>query len=491
MSIASHPKRRLKKLIGRTLEPLHLRVTSLPGDTETSPMQSPNARRALDFSTRLAQQSDLRKQYYRVKRQQRHRVSLDGDVRMQVRCHLRKYSEIEETQQRYLTALGSPVNNSSATPIRVLSALAADRFKRSSEEPKESERSHRDSTGDDSLVLPSDPTVSLADERHALIRYVTSYVDQHNALPPTTLQYYQLGSLIGKGAFGKVISAVHKLTNQPVAIKTIDKTLMAEEPKRKKLFQEVLILSKIRDKRVIRLLEVFESRKHLLLVMEYANGGDLLQYTKGKGRLDESESKLFFKELAEGLRVIHQTSILHRDIKLENILLSNSHVKICDFGVSRVLQKHVVLREQCGTPAYIAPELLVDKGYEGFASDVWSLGVCLFAMVAGYLPFQGKTASELHTAIKFAQVEYPPWFSPDLKDLLSHIFLSPPKQRITLKSLLSHPWLQLPVPAPNSDIKPYHELKEIGKRLFRPADPQQTAGLGISQGVRHVCTSKE
>jgi serine/threonine protein kinase len=405
---------------------------------------------------RLAQQTALRKHYYQVKRHQRlenHRRSLEEEAPFQARYHLRKYSEVGESQKGLTAALCSPLHAPPQNPIRVISALEVDRSKHKSEES---------SIGEDSLVLPTDPTVSLADERLALTRYVTMYVERHKELPPTTLQYYQLGQLIGKGAFGKVITAVHKLTGHTVAIKTIEKSLMAEESRRKKIFQEVLILSKIRDKRIIRLLEVFESKNHLLIITEYANGGDLLHYTKSRGRLPEDEAKQLLRELVEGLQAVHRAGVLHRDIKLENILLSRSHVKICDFGVSRMMPKHALIREQCGTPAYIAPEVLGDRGYEGFASDIWSLGVCLYAMVSGFLPFQGKTASELHAAIMSGQVEMPEFFSSDLQDLLIQLFRTSPKQRISLKSLLVHPWLSSSLPVP-SEGKSYHELKELGK----------------------------
>lgn len=452
----SLPHRRVKKPVGRSLQPLHLRIASIPCQSEASPT-SPH--RTVGFSMRLTQQTALRKQYYQGKRQQRlerPRKSLgEGEAPFQGRYHLRKYSEVGESQKRLQAALCSPMNVAPQTPIRVISALEL--TKRTSEEPHNSQ-------AEDSLVLPTDPSVSLVEERIALTRYVSVYVDRHKELPPTTLQYYRLGELIGKGAFGKVIAAVHKLTGRSVAIKTIEKSLMAEESRRKKIFQEVLILSRIRDKRIIRLLEVFESKNHLLLVTEYANGGDLLHYTKAKGRLPEEEAKQFLREVVEGLQTVHRAGVLHRDIKLENILLSQSHVKICDFGVSRLMQKHTLIREQCGTPAYIAPEVLGELGYEGFASDIWSLGVCVYAMVSGFLPFQGKTVSELHAAIRSGHVEMPQFFSSDLQDLVSQLLRVSPKQRISLKSLLVHPWLSSPSShASSSETKSYYELKELGE----------------------------
>jgi serine/threonine protein kinase len=135
------------------------------------------------------------------------------------------------------------------------------------------------------------------------------------------------------------------------------------------------LLKKIKHSNVIRLLEVFESTRHLLIVMEYAGGGDLLRLVKRKGRLEESDAKFIFKQIAYGLAHIHCRSVIHRDIKLDNILLD------------------------CGTPAYLAPEIINDKGYEGFFVDVWSLGVLLYAMLCGTVPFKAPNLDELHKLI--------------------------------------------------------------------------------------------
>lgn len=160
-----------------------------------------------------------------------------------------------------------------------------------------------------------------------------------------------------------------------MAIKTIDKELIKDDFSKRKVFQEVYILKKIRHSNIIRLLEVFESNKHYLMVMEFAGGGDLLHFIKRRGRMEESDAKFIFKQIVYGLAHIHCRSVMHRDIKLDNILLDcESGVKICDFGVSKIIKKGQQINEQCGTPAYIAPEIITDEGYEGFFVDIWSLG---------------------------------------------------------------------------------------------------------------------
>jgi serine/threonine protein kinase len=163
-------------------------------------------------------------------------------------------------------------------------------------------------------------------EREELIQFTKKYIKKHNELPPTTLEYYEFVKCIGKGAFGKVTLGIHKLTGKYVAIKTIDKSLIKDEFSKRKVFQEVYIL-KVRHSNIIRLLEVFESNKHYLMVMEFAGGGDLLNFIKRRGRMDESDAKFIFKQIVYGLAHLHCRSVVHRDIKLDNILLD------CESGV--------------------------------------------------------------------------------------------------------------------------------------------------------------
>lgn len=232
----------------------------------------------------------------------------------------------------------------------------------------------------------------MIQERDKLIKFIKEHIEKTKELPPTNLEYYKFVKLIGKGAFGKVTLGIHKLTGKYVAIKTIDKTLIQDDYSRWKVLQEVHLLKKIWHSNIIRLLEVFESQKHLLMVMEYAGGGDLLKFLKERGPMKESDAKFVFKQIVYGLSHIHCWSVLHRDIKLDNILLDCvTGVKICDFGVSKIMKKGVLVNESCGTPAYLAPEIVKEEGYWGFSVDVWSLGVLLYAMLQGTVPFKADS----------------------------------------------------------------------------------------------------
>ena len=290
--------------------------------------------------------------------------------------------------------------------------------------PDSSKGTSATSTGKDKTSGKTQkPTTRVDDtilqERDQLIKYMKQYIKKNNELPPTTLNFYKFVKMIGKGAFGKVTLGVHKLTGKQVAIKTIEKNYMQDDFSKRKVFQEVYLLKKIKHSNVIRLLEVFESSKHLLMVMEYAGGGDLLRLIKRKGKLQESDAKFIFKQIAYGLAHIHCRSVIHRDIKLDNILLDcEKGVKICDFGVSKIIKKGQVIQEQCGTPAYLAPEIIIDKGYEGFFVDVWSLGVLLFAMLCGTVPFKASNLDDLHKLILKGDFTFPTELSSEAQALV-------------------------------------------------------------------------
>ena len=181
--------------------------------------------------------------------------------------------------------------------------------------------------------------------------------------------------MLGRGAFGKVNLALHKLTRRLCAIKSINKKYLSDEKQRGKFEVEVNILKKMRHMNVVRLLETFETDKYFLIVMELCCGGDLLTYVRKRRRLAEPLAKYLFKQIVEGVGHVHSKHIIHRDIKLDNILLdAQGHIKIGDFGVSKELKAGEKIYESCGTPAYIAPEVLTEHGYEGNSVDLWSLG---------------------------------------------------------------------------------------------------------------------
>ena len=222
-----------------------------------------------------------------------------------------------------------------------------------------------------------------------------------NSKIKTNLNFYKILKLIGKGSFGKVYLSVQKLTNRLVAIKCLEKEFLKNSITKKKILLEVNILKKIIGHlNLIKLLEVFENKKYVFCVFEYCQKGDLLNYIKKKKNLKEKKIQNIFFQICKGLNFLHINRILHRDIKLDNILLNDKEIcKICDFGVSRFMAKEDVSSEQCGTPAYLAPEIVRGDGYKGFGVDVWSLGVLLFCLLNGRMPFKGDGIKKLNEEI--------------------------------------------------------------------------------------------
>lgn len=291
--------------------------------------------------------------------------------------------------------------------------------------------------------------------KEIIITDIKNHFEVFKTDPKTKISQYHIIKLIGQGAFGKVMLGIHILTEKEVAIKFIDKSLMQNEYSRKKIFREVFILKKMRSNYVVKILEVFEIEENFLIVMEYMPGGDLLNYLKSNGKMTEAQGKKIFYQIILGAITIHKADVLHRDFKLDNILLSKclTKIKICDFGVSKFITKGEIVIDQCGTPAYLAPEIVLDKGYEGFWSDIWSLGVLLFCMICGRVPFKANNLGDLHKAILIGKYEIPDFISEEAKDLIKKMLQIIPHKRIQLESILDHPWL-------SDDTDDFEEINE-------------------------------
>ena len=200
---------------------------------------------------------------------------------------------------------------------------------------------------------------------------------------------------------------------------------------------------------IVKLLEVFEGQNHLFIIVEYGAGtiklgGDLLQYIKSTGRLQESEARHMFRQIVLGVAHIHCHSVIHRDIKLDNIILdSRNKPKICDFGVSKLISKDQIIDEQCGTPAYLAPEIALNNPYDGFYADHWSLGIVLYAMVCASVPYKAENLEELKESLATTELSFPSYLSDLVKDLITGLLNMEPHKRYSLIEILSHPWMLL------------------------------------------------
>jgi 5'-AMP-activated protein kinase catalytic alpha subunit len=260
---------------------------------------------------------------------------------------------------------------------------------------------------------------------------------------------YLLGPTLGEGAFAKVKVATHIHTQEKVAIKILDKTLMVEdEDDIKRVQKEINILKKQRHKNIIQLYEVMESKKNLYIVMEYCEQKELFDYIIQRQRLEELEACKFFQEIIDGVEYLHSQGIVHRDLKPENLLLDYKRtIKISDFGLSSTYKKGSLLATPCGTPSYAPPEMLQGMKYNGALSDIWSCGIILYAMLCGFLPFGDSREEVICGKILSHDYEMPDYLSNLAVDLLNNILKIDVSHRYTFKKIKAHPWFNLTKPS--------------------------------------------
>ena len=257
---------------------------------------------------------------------------------------------------------------------------------------------------------------------------------------------YLIGQEIGKGAYAVVKTAIHKPTNQKVALKIYDKFKLLEPNRKKSVQREIQILSRISHPHIMKLHESIDTTKHLYLVMEYIRGFSLHSYLKSKPnrRLSETEAKVVFRQLMDAINYCHRHNITHRDIKLENILLDqDKRVKLIDFGFSTCFPHEKKVRMFCGTPSYMAPEIVSKKEFSGAPADIWACGVLLYVMVCGAFPFRDTSEKEkdLYDKICKGLFAMPSNISSQAKDLITELLCMNPEKRPSAKQVLQSQWM--------------------------------------------------
>lgn len=266
---------------------------------------------------------------------------------------------------------------------------------------------------------------------------------------------YRLLKTIGKGNFAKVKLARHILTGREVAIKIIDKTQL-NPTSLQKLFREVRIMKILNHPNIVKLFEVIETDKTLYLIMEYASGGEVFDYLVAHGRMKEKEARAKFRQIVSAVQYCHQKRIVHRDLKAENLLLdADMNIKIADFGFSNEFTVGSKLDTFCGSPPYAAPELFQGKKYDGPEVDVWSLGVILYTLVSGSLPFDGQNLKELRERVLRGKYRIPFYMSTDCENLLKRFLVLNPIKRGTLEQIMKDRWIN--AGHEEDELKPFVE----------------------------------
>ena len=311
---------------------------------------------------------------------------------------------------------------------------------------------------------------------------------------PHPVGKYEIGKTLGEGTFGKVKRAVNTEDQRVVAIKVLDKDKIQKQNMGSQIKKEISIMKMVKHPHVVELVEVLASKTKIFIVLELVTGGELFDEIVKEGKLCEADGRVYFKQLCNAVMYCHSkgknkntrtqrpilvfpstapcshlscppfthppfllspyhrpplpAGVSHRDLKPENLLLDhNGDLKISDFGLSALVRgdgdqtRAELLHTTCGTPNYVAPEVLADNGYDGPAADTWSIGVILYVLLAGFLPFDEQTMAALFRKIGKADYSYPTWFSDEVKHLLDRILVVSPTDRWSLDQIMTHPWV--------------------------------------------------
>ncbi|XP_078153231.1 CBL-interacting protein kinase 8-like [Carex rostrata] len=253
---------------------------------------------------------------------------------------------------------------------------------------------------------------------------------------------YEVGRTIGEGTFAKVKFAQNTETGESVAMKVLDRATIIKHRMVDQIKREISIMKLVRHPHVVRLHEVLASRTKIYIILEFITGGELFDKIMRHGKLSENDSRKYFQQLIDGVDFCHNKGVYHRDLKPENLLLdSQGNLKISDFGLSALPDPGVsVLRTTCGTPNYVAPEVISHKGYNGALADIWSCGVILYVLMAGYLPFDEVDLTTLYDKIGRAEYSFPRWFSNGAKSLIRRILDPNPDTRIRIEDIKADEW---------------------------------------------------
>ncbi|KAI9839941.1 MAG: hypothetical protein M1819_000133 [Sarea resinae] len=288
---------------------------------------------------------------------------------------------------------------------------------------------------------------------------------------------WALGRTIGAGSMGKVKLARNIETGEQVAVKIVPRQSTddhhnnrdrerADRSKEIRTAREAAIVTLLNHPYICAMRDVVRTNYHWYMLFEYVNGGQMLDYIISHGRLKEKQARKFGRQIASALDYCHRNSIVHRDLKIENILISKTgDIKIIDFGLSNLFSPKSHLKTFCGSLYFAAPELLQARQYTGPEVDIWSFGIVLYVLVCGKVPFDDQSMPQLHAKIKKGIVDYPQWLSGECKNLISRMLVTDPSHRATLAEIMNHPWITKGFNSPPENFLPNREPLQL------PLDP--------------------
>lgn len=260
---------------------------------------------------------------------------------------------------------------------------------------------------------------------------------------------YELGRLLGHGTFAKVFHARNLQSGKSVAMKVVGKEKVIKVGMMEQIKREISVMKMVKHPHIVELHEVMASKSKIYFAMELVRGGELFSKI-ARGRLREDAARVYFQQLISAVDFCHSRGVYHRDLKPENLLLDDDgNLKVTDFGLSAFaehLKQDGLLHTTCGTPAYVAPEVIGKKGYDGSKADLWSCGVILYVLLAGFLPFQDDNLVAMYRKIYRGDFKCPPWFSPEARRLVTKLLDPNPSSRITISKVMDSSWFKKSLP---------------------------------------------
>ena len=296
---------------------------------------------------------------------------------------------------------------------------------------------------------------------------------------PTEFGGYRYHSTIGKGSFAIVVLVQRISDEQFFACKVISQQYLIEHKLVESFTREVDTFSQLNHQNITKLVDFLSDEKQVYMVMEYCSHGDLHAFISQHGHLSEPQAKIIFRELVSAVSYLHSKNIAHRDLKLENILLSeNMHVKLADFGFCRKVDNDELMSTKCGSPIYTAPEIITQSQYDGRIADMWSLGVILYVLLVGKIPWDTTNETQLFYQITTARYHIPETVSPLASRLIGELMCPQPAMRMSANEVLTHPWV---------DEHSHEPLGYPGVTLRGPSSYSFSPHLlpmGMPQGIR-------
>ncbi|XP_043936930.1 serine/threonine-protein kinase SIK2 [Protopterus annectens] len=319
------------------------------------------------------------------------------------------------------------------------------------------------------IALSRGPSMVMADCQRQLQR------------GPVRVGFYDIEGTLGKGNFAVVKLARHRITKTEVAIKIIDKSQL-DAVNLEKIYREVQIMKMLDHPHIIKLYQVMETKNMLYLVTEYAKNGEIFDYLANHGRLSEPEARRKFWQILSAVEYCHSRKIVHRDLKAENLLLdSNMNIKIADFGFGNFYKAGEPLATWCGSPPYAAPEVFEGQQYEGPQLDIWSMGVVLYVLVCGALPFDGPTLPILRQRVLEGRFRIPYFMSEDCEHLIRRMLVLDPSKRLTISQIKEHKWMLTEVPVQRPVLYPQSEENVSAVGGYNEQVLRLMHSLGIDQ----------